>query len=318
MSEGTALQEYGFRREREALFPPMVVMEITNVCNLQCIHCPHVVISKQENYTPAHMSWEIFVKVVEEVSGYKGTIFRLLSDGEPLMHPRFLEMLTFAKEKGITPVNFITNGMRLDEAMAKRILELGVEAVEVSLDAMHKKTYEKIRKGGNYDLVTANLHRFIELRNNMRAGTKIMVSIIDQPEAEAEIEEFEKYWNGKADRVIKRVYTSIRGLVDEKKMKISSRGKRWPCPQLWNRIFISVDGKVEFCVEDWHDKTVIGDIRNTALKEIWCSSEYNELRRLHLDREFRRIPYCRNCKDWKAREWGNDYFYALEQVLKNE
>jgi len=311
-------QKYGFISKEHAVFPPMVVMEITNVCNLKCIHCPYVLISKDKNYKPAHMSWEVFTKIVDEVSAYKGIIFRLLSDGEPMMHPRFLDMVSFAKLKGIEPLNFITNGMFLDAKTAVRILELGVDAVEVSLDARYKKTYEKIRRGGNYELVMSNTHRFIELRNEMNARTKIMVSIIDQPEAAAEIEEFISYWEHKADRIIKRVYTSIRGLVDSRKMKAGALKERWPCPQLWMRMFISLDGRVEFCVEDWHDKTVIGDVRQSTLKEIWHSPEYENLRMLHKQRKFSEIPYCRDCKDWKAREWGYDYFYALEQVLKKE
>ncbi|MCK4994201.1 MAG: radical SAM protein [Candidatus Omnitrophica bacterium] len=309
--------KYGFSSEKDRIFPPMVVLEITNVCNLECIHCPHVLISKQKDYKPRHMKWETFSKIVEEVSLHDNIIFRLLSDGEPLMHPRFLDMIRLAKNKGITPINFITNGVFLNEEMSAGILEAGVEVVEISLDALTKQTYEKIRKNSDYELVMSNVNRFIELRNIKEAQTKIMVSIIDQPESRHEINEFENYWTPKVDRVIKRKYTSIGGLINISRIQQANEEKRWPCPQLWRRIFINVDGYAEYCVEDWHDQSIIGDVNETSLREIWSFPEYEKIRSLQLLKRFSEIPYCAGCKDWQARDWKYDYFYALEKVLRN-
>src|SRR3989338_1720645 len=111
--------EFGFLSQREKEFPAMVVMEITNTCNLECVHCPYVFISKRKDYLPRHMSWELYKKIAEEVSLHKGVLFRFVCDGEPTMHPRFLDMIKFAKTKGISPVNFVTNGTLLNDEMAK-------------------------------------------------------------------------------------------------------------------------------------------------------------------------------------------------------
>ena len=307
--------QYGFLSQSEMDFPAMVVMEITNICNSECVHCPYKFISKQKDYKPLHMSWELYKKVAEEVSAHKGVLFRFVCDGEPLMHPRFVNMIRFAKAKGIFPVNFITNGMLLNEELAKKVLDAGTDIVEISLDALTKATYDKIRNGSDFDLVTSNVHRFIEMRNKKKSRTKIFVSIIDQKEAEGELNQFVDYWSGRVDKVLTRVYTSIGGLVDEKKLKISCDGDRWPCPQLWRRIFINVDGFAEFCVEDWNDETIIGDVNRKSIKEIWDSPEYKKVREAHLLRNFEDVAYCNKCKDWKAREWSYDYFYAVEQVL---
>jgi len=306
----------GFLNGQDEMFPPMVVVEITNVCNASCTHCPYSIISKNKDYKPRHMKWETFSKIAEEVSLYDNVIFRLLSDGEPLMHPHFLDMIRFAKKKGINPINFITNGLFLDQEIAVGILEAGVEVVEISLDALTKQTYEKIRRGLSYELVISNVHRFIKLRNIMKSQTKIMVSIIDQPETRSEIDAFVNYWTSKVDRVIKRKYTSIGGLIDISRAKKEDGVKRWPCPQLWRRIFINVDGYAEFCVEDWCDQTIIGNVNETSLRKIWTSPEYEKMRSLHLLKRFSEIPYCARCKDWQARDWNYDYFYALEKVLQ--
>lgn len=307
--------KYGFLNQRDKLFPAMIVMEITNVCNLSCVHCPYVLISNQKDYRPRHMRWDLYEKVVREVAGHKGVLFRLICDGEPLMHPRFLDMLNLAKSNGIKPLNFITNGTLLNERMAGGVLEVGVDVVEISIDALTKHTYDKIRRGSDFELVISNVHRFIEMRNRKKSRTKIFVSIIDQKEAEAELKGFVEYWDKKVDRVLTRVYTTIGGLVNDDKLKIDPNGDRWPCPQLWRRLFINVDGFAEFCVEDWKDETIIGDVNKQSIEDIWRSFEYNQIRTLHLERRFNEVEYCRRCKDWKAREWGNDYFYAVQQVF---
>jgi len=309
---------YGFLSEKERDFPAMVVLKITNVCNLECIHCPYKIISKYKDYKPRYMEWKLYEKIVREVARYEGVVFRLLCDGEPLMHPRFLEMIMLAKENKISPVNFITNGVLLNEQLAKAIIDIGVEVVEISLDAFSKETYESIRKGSNYELVMNNVHKFIEIRNKKGANTKIMVSIIVQPESEKELEIFKRYWEGRADRVITRVYTSIGGLVDRSKLRISNEGDRWPCPQLWRRIFINHDGLAEFCVEDWNDETAIGDVNDEDIQEIWQSKEYQKIRESHLSKNFDKVSYCSRCIDWKAREWGYDYFYAINKILTNK
>lgn len=310
------MQGFGFLNRKEREFPAMVVVEITNICNSACIHCPYTLISRQPGYRPRHMSWELYQRIVDEVSLHPGVLFRLLCDGEPTLHPRFLDMLSYAKDKEVAPLNFITNGTRLSKELAEKILDLGVDVVEVSLDALNKSTYQKIRVGCDFELVTANLRRLIEMRDQKGARTKIFVSIIDQKESEGELQAFVDYWGRKVDRVLVRPFTTIGGLLDEAKLKFSSEGDRWPCPLLWKRMFINVDGLAEFCVEDWKDETVIGDANQTRLEEIWASAAYNKLRELHVARRFDDVDYCRRCRDWKAREWGNDYFFAVDQALR--
>lgn len=310
------MNRYGFRNEREEQFPLMVVLEITNVCNLSCIHCPYTFVSKQPDYKPRHMPWEIFKKIADEVTYYKDTVFRFTCDGEPMCHPRFLDMIKYAKEIRISPVCFTTNGFFLDVPAVKRILEYGVEVVEVSLDALNKDTYEKIRAGSDFDRVINNLNRLIQFRNDMGSRTRIMVSIIDQPEVEAELQDFIDYWAPKVDKVITRSYTSVGGLVDVAKLKVSGSNGRWPCPQLWRRLFINVDGLAEFCVEDWFDETIIGDVKKMSIHQIWISSSYQKLRQLHLLQRFDQVSHCKDCSDWKARDWDYNYFYALDELLK--
>lgn len=313
---------YGFKKLQDETFPPMVFAEITNACNLNCVHCPHTYISKQKSYKLRHMKFSIYKRIVDEVAQYKGAILRLVCDGEPMLHPRLLDMIVYAKKNNIQPICLITNGTLLSKKKSMNILNAGIDVIEISLDAVRKDTYESIRLGSSFKKVMDNTQRLIDLRDRLKFPTKIMVSIIDQPEVKEEINDFVKYWENKVDKVIIRTYTSIGGLVKKNNLKSVTQDKRWPCPLLWTRIFINVDGHLKFCVEDWLDRTIVGNIRKTSLRQMWQSVIYNQLRNYHQLGQFHKIPYCDRCIDWPARKWDYDYFYALNQILnktrKNE
>ncbi len=110
---------------------PIVVWNITRTCNLRCVHCYSD--SEAKNY-PGELTWEQMQAVVEDVSAYEVPGL-LLSGGEPLVHPRFDDLLTMACGKGLR-VTLSTNGTRIDAEKARRFKELGVAYVGISLDGI--------------------------------------------------------------------------------------------------------------------------------------------------------------------------------------
>ena len=72
---------------------------------------------------------------------------------------------------------------------------------------------------------------------------------------------------------------------------------------------------MRFCVDDWYNATRLGDLHDTTIAEIWHSPAYEELRALHLQRQFDCIPYCEKCTEWQGMRWDYDYFLAMEKLL---
>jgi len=305
-------KQYGFLSESARIFPPMVFLEITNVCNLRCTHCPYTYIASRPGYMPKYMSWGIFKKVIDEISMYK-TIVRFVCDGEPLLHPDLFRMMGYVKLYTQSPVCINTNGTLLNIKTSKFLLRYA-DVVEISIDAFLRETYEKIRIGSDFERVVSATLNLVRLRNRLNADTKIMVSFVDQKDNRKEKKKFFTYWSQQVDRVIIRPYTTIGNLVDTDKITFKKPRKRWPCPLLWTRLFINTDGFAKFCVEDWHDKTILYDVGKMKIRDIWNAPKYEGIRRIHIKREFRKIPYCRNCVDWPVRNWSYDYFYALKRL----
>lgn len=282
--EAVAAGRYGFVQPRHAEFPPILIIAVTNVCDMACVHCAHPVIKKDRDYRAAYMAPEIHTRIVEETKRFKDQlwVFRYAADGESLLHPKFIDFVEETKRAGIGPVDLTTNAQTLTEEKMRRLLLAPIDVIDVSTDAYSKETYEKIRIRGKFDVVTANTRRLIELRDELRSPTKIMVSIIEQKQARHEVELFKQYWGGIVDEVLVRGLNNDLGIVKVEETYFDQSLARWPCPQFWKRVTINMHGDVRFCVEDWRNHGVVGNLRDTTIEALWKSEAYEKFRALHL------------------------------------
>src|SRR5262245_17002019 len=199
--------QYGFQSADAELFPQIIVLENTTVCNLRCIHCPQGQgYPERPDYHAVYMDWDVYTKAIDEIAEHRITLLRYSPAGEALIHPQFLDQVVYAKRKGVTPVNLTTNGLTLDnpavlegrrqpgKTILDVLLETGIDIIDISLDAASRESYEKIRVLSSYHRVWSNIHRLLYLREKKRAPTKLMLSIIDQPESHDEVARFVEYW----------------------------------------------------------------------------------------------------------------------------
>lgn len=317
-------EPYTFAKPWHRQFPPMIVVSITNVCNLKCSHCFYPKFVKLPDYHPTMLSWDIWEKICEETGKWPGVILNFGTDGEPLCHPQLLDMLRLARKHSISPINITTNGLIMDEKFNKAVIEENLlDILNVSLDAFTAETYAKIR-GGNFERVVKNVNDLVEQRNSARSALKIQVNFINQPDAKDELEIFKQYWEKRVDHVMIRTYYDATSVTGETGPDITGKQgafekvKRWPCQQFWRRFNIGDDGTARFCVDDWFNKSRIGDLRKQSIAEIWTGEEYNRLRHFQITGKFYKIPYCAKCTEWQGMRWDYDYFTAMSKMLGKE
>ena len=130
-----------------------VYVEATNKCNLTCSTCMRNV----WDVTYGHMSNATFERILSglEAVPVKPELF-FGGYGEPLSHPRILEMVALAKEKGFR-VSLITNGILLTASVIRRLIELNLDMLWVSLDGASPECYTDVRLGDSLPTVLANL-----------------------------------------------------------------------------------------------------------------------------------------------------------------
>ena len=149
-AESVAPGRYGFVKPEHAEFPPILIIAVTNVCDMACIHCAHPVLKRSPGYKATFMDPAIHTKIVADTRHFKDQlwVFRYAADGESVLHPQSLDMVEETKAAGIGPVDLTTNAMALTEEKMRRLLRAPIDVIDVSLDAHTQETYEKIRKRG--------------------------------------------------------------------------------------------------------------------------------------------------------------------------
>lgn len=119
---------------------PVVVWNITDMCNLACEHCYYsAVIGKR----PVHMTLDVIRRTVDDLAE-AGVPVLLFSGGEPLVHPNIYEAIEYTAERGIKPV-LSSNGTNITPAKAARLVSSGLEYVGISLDGA-EETHNTFRR----------------------------------------------------------------------------------------------------------------------------------------------------------------------------
>jgi radical SAM protein with 4Fe4S-binding SPASM domain len=116
------------------------------------------------------MSPELFRKIARQVFP-KAYRLQLSCGAEPLMTENFPEYLRVMKKYRIPMTGFFTNGLLLCPEIVGAILDAGLTRLEVSVDGGSKETYEKIRRGGNFETVIRNLELLREMKARQRSRT---------------------------------------------------------------------------------------------------------------------------------------------------
>jgi len=107
------------------------------------------------------MEFETFTRIIDQFVTLEE--LHLQGLGEPMMHPRFFDMVEYATGKGIT-VSTNSNLTLLNAKRAKRCLTSGLDSISVSIDGSTAETYERIRVCAHFDRVLGNLQRLLTIR----------------------------------------------------------------------------------------------------------------------------------------------------------
>ena len=308
--------EYGFYDRLKAEFPSQVIVDMTEVCNLACIHCPHPEFKKSEHYAARYLVPELNTKMVDEVRTHgKGLTqyIRYTSEGEPLVHPQCYDMLEYAVRNSGVLVSLTTNGTILNEKRVKKLLDSGLDVIDISIDAYTPETYAKIRVNGDLNVTRANVLRMIEMARG--TSTKVVVSYVEQPQNRHETADFERFWKEEGANyvVVRRLHSSAGTVVNIASImrRENASEKRRPCLYPWERIVLNPRGNLVFCPQDWVHGSQVADYRVTTIRETWQGEFYRALREAHLRNDFRHHAFCGNCPDWKQTRWpGRGRSYA--------
>jgi len=285
------------KRNEASHFPSAILLELTNRCNLLCNMCPRNQLTRKEQ----DMDFNIFKKVIDEISYHKIEGLWLFNLGESLLHPQFFEMLAYVnKYPRIHPLWLSTNGLKLTKDTTEKLLNSGLDFLNISLNAMDRETYKQISPKSDFDLVIENIQHFLKRKDQLQVRKPFLrIQMVDQPAVHSQIPGFLDEWGSKADIINVNQLERFDGQPEIPTNKdIKTINNLEPCKRIDRGfLYIYSNNKVNLCGVDFNCVNMIGDVSTMTIEKIWNSKEYKDLYTAIKNRKFETIPQCYNCND---------------------
>lgn len=319
----------------------IVSWNTTNQCNMYCDHCYRDAGALADE----ELNTEEGKALLDEIkkAGFKIMIF---SGGEPFMRSDIFELVEYSKKLGLITV-FGTNGTFITPEVAKKLKELEVDGVGISLDSLDKEKHDKLRKlEGAWDGAVQGM------KNLREAGVpfQIHTTLMDWNWNEAEaITDFAVEMGAKAHHFFFLVptgraknieeeslraeqYEEILTRIMKKQQEVDIEIKPTCAPQFMriakqmdmnlrfgrgclagtSYCIIGPKGRVQPCA---YMDMEVGNVRETPFSEIWANSEvFNVLRTMDYKGGCGTCGYKKICGGCRARAaFYNEGDYMAEE-----
>lgn len=255
--------------------------------------------------------------------------------GEPLLHEKAVDYICKAAEAGIR-CDLYTNGLLLDEKSSRRLIESGLDALFIRLDALDAETYAKINNTDpkNYEKVISNLDTFLKLKRENNdddlfpwypSVATIMTLYEDMNDQKIEFmkkynrlnqlrKKFtdqgketgrenvnvyaELYKTGKPiEHAVLREVNSFAGRIPPDEFPDYTPLVRKPCTQLFEGPYLLASGNYTICRQDIDAEHTFGSTSDD-LPTLWRSKALDKIFRTHREEDWSNHPLCTNCLDW--------------------
>lgn len=271
-------------------YPLLVDLELSTVCNLKCPFCYTITDEFKSKVKKQYMDFDLFKKIVDEIAG-KVFGLRLSLRGEPTLHPKFLEAISYAKGKGIGEVSTLTNGSNLTPALFEQALRAGIDWITLSFDGIGAQ-YEKNRYPLKFDEMYERLVEFREIKKRLGKVKPVIKlqtvwpAIADDPTA---------YYETLAPVCDLLAFNPLIPYGDQ-----AGAGPQYiddfSCPQLYQRLVVGADGRAMMCANDEQCEHPVGDANHQSIHDIWHGPEETSVRNTHKELGgFRKLPVCLKC-----------------------
>ncbi len=117
-------------------------IELTERCDLNCKHCYINLPANDCGAQQAELNTEEIFRILDEIAE-AGCLFLLLTGGEPLLRPDFLDIYRHAKKTGLILWVF-TNGTMVTPQVADCFAQWPPRSIEIALYGMNEATYEAV------------------------------------------------------------------------------------------------------------------------------------------------------------------------------
>ena len=274
--------------------PRFLQVEPVGQCNLRCQMCPIQFRRDGPPYgPPAFMDYDLFVRLLGEFPDLEE--LQLQGLGEPMMHPRFFDMVSMAAGRGIK-VSTNTNLTLLSARRAEACVTSGLAELHASIDGATAGTYERIRVRAHFDRIVRNLEGLVEARRRLGSETpKIRMVVVAMRQNLHEFPDLVRLARrlgidtvfvqhlchdfGEARAVAAELGVKLR--LPMTRPRLHPPGTPGPerCDWPWRGAYISYDGlAMPCCMVATPDRVQLGNVVERGFDAVWDGPEYHAFR----------------------------------------
>lgn len=296
--------------------PISISFEPTTSCNLRCPECP----SGLRSFTrPTGMlEDDLFKKIIDDIHRQLWYLI-FYFQGEPYLHPKFLDLVKYASSKGIYTATS-TNAHYLTDANARKTVESGLDRLIISIDGTTQEVYEQYRIGGKLEKVLEGTRNIVKWKKELKSSTPhiIFQFLVVKPNEHqiAEVEQLAcELGVDEIGLKTAQIYDYEQGsplipTIDKYSRYAKQSDGSWKiknrllnhCWKLWHSCVITWDGGVVPCCFDKDAWYKMGSLQEQSFRTLWWNGPYNDFREKVL-RSRSEIEMCKNCTEG-TKVWG--------------
>lgn len=290
--------------------PMTISFEPTTACNLRCPECPSGL--RAFSRPTGNLKADFFRKTIDEM--HRDLLYLIFYfQGEPYINPQFLDMVSYARSKGLYTITS-TNGHFLNEENARKTIESGLDRLIISVDGTTQETYESYRVEGKLETVLQGARNVVKWKRKLNSPTPHLIFqfLVVRPNEHQIPEIFRLAQEIGIDEVslkTAQVYDFQHGNDLIPTNPEYARYEPLPdgtwrirnqllnhCWRLWHACVITWDGIVVPCCFDKDASHRLGDLKSLPFRQIWQGPAYARFRQ-QLSRGRDQIDICRNCTE---------------------
>lgn len=271
---------YGLPKKRR--FPDKLYIYLTEKCNMNCIYCMN-----RNRKIKNNLDSEIVKKVILDGSK-NGLLYVVFTGGEPTLDSELLFYIELCLNNRIVPY-FSTNAVLLNSSFVKKLSQLNVPLIQISLDAVSEDIFFKMSRRRNVKRVLSNIQQV--LASGIKAAIRVTICDINMSDVENIVsfctsigvhkvtlvvaQSFDSHIDVHDLNCLKNIvvkystFTNIKLIEDILDKKVSCNNMT-SCSGLTNTATVLPDASVAICRE--LESYSYGNLYENSFSNIWRSS----------------------------------------------
>ena len=179
--------------------PYVIHIDPCDTCNFRCKFCPSgnpELMKKTRGRGHGPMDFEVYKWIIDSLKEFPDPIrvVRLYKEGEPLVNPRFADMVRYAKQSPkVERVDTTTNASLLTPERSLEIIDAGLDRLNISIEGVNAGQYRDFSGHKmDYDRFVDNIAFFFDHKKQCEMNIKINGDILTK---EQEVQFYRTFGN---------------------------------------------------------------------------------------------------------------------------